>query len=325
MKNILEVKNLKKYYSIKTGLFEKNKFVKAVDNITFNIKKGQTFGLVGESGCGKSTLGKTILRLENPTEGNIILDNKDISNIKGKQLRKARQDFQMIFQDPYASLNPMHMVGDIIGEPIINYKKISNEELKKEVMYLLKCVGLSEDTYYRYAHEFSGGQRQRIGIARAIAIRPKLIIADEPVSALDVSVQSQVLNLLKDLQNEFELSYLFIAHDLSVVKYISDIIGVMYLGHMVEIASDKEIYNSPLHPYTQALISSIPQFSKNKSKNRIILEGEIPSPSNPPSGCPFQTRCPYVQSKCKNNVPKLKEVSVGHSVACFYAKLQRCN
>lgn len=275
MENILEVNQVKKYYKIKTGLLQKTQYVKAVDDVSFSIKKGQTFGLVGESGCGKSTLGKVIIRLEDATSGSIIVNGKDITRLQGNKLRKSRQQYQMIFQDPYASLNPMQMVGDIISEPILNYKKLPKEEIKKEVLYLLKCVGLSEDAYYKYAHEFSGGQRQRVGIARALALRPSLIVADEPVSALDVSVQSQVLNLLKDLQEQFNLSYLFIAHDLSVVKHISDVIGVMYLGHIVEIASDKEIYENPKHPYTKALISSIPQIDKHNN-NRIILKGELP-------------------------------------------------
>lgn len=274
MENILEVNQIKKYYKIKTGLLQKTQYVKAVDDVSFSIKKGQTFGLVGESGCGKSTLGKVIIRLEDATSGSIIVNGEDITRLQGKKLRKSRQQYQMIFQDPYASLNPMQMVGDIISEPILNYKKLPKEEIKKEVLYLLKCVGLSEDAYYKYAHEFSGGQRQRVGIARALALRPSLIVADEPVSALDVSVQSQVLNLLKDLQEQFKLSYLFIAHDLSVVKHISDVIGVMYLGHIVEIASDKEIYENPKHPYTKALISSIPQIDKHNN-NRIILKGRI--------------------------------------------------
>lgn len=298
MENILEVNQVKKYYKIKTGLLQKTQYVKAVDDVSFSIKKGQTFGLVGESGCGKSTLGKVIIRLEDATSGSIIVNGEDITRLQGEKLRKSRQQYQMIFQDPYASLNPMQMVGDIISEPILNYKKLPKEEIKKEVLYLLKCVGLSEDAYYKYAHEFSGGQRQRVGIARALALRPSLIVADEPVSALDVSVQSQVLNLLKDLQEQFNLSYLFIAHDLSVVKHISDVIGVMYLGHIVEIASDKEIYENPKHPYTKALISSIPQIDK-LNKNRIILKGELPSPSNPPQGCPFHTRCPIAQDMCK--------------------------
>ncbi|BCN87942.1 ABC transporter ATP-binding protein [Staphylococcus argenteus] len=317
MENILEVHQVKKYYKIKTGLLQKSQFVKAVDEVSFSIKKGQTFGLVGESGCGKSTIGKVIIRLEDATSGSIIIDGEDITHLKGKKLRESRQKYQMIFQDPYASLNPMQMVGDIIAEPILNYKKMSKDEVKKEVLYLLKCVGLSEEAYYKYAHEFSGGQRQRVGIARALALRPSLIVADEPVSALDVSVQSQVLNLLKDLQEQFNLSYLFIAHDLSVVKHISDVIGVMYLGHIVEIASDKEIYENPKHPYTKALISSIPQFDKQNSE-RIILQGELPSPSNPPKGCPFHTRCPIATEKCKTNLPNLEYVSDNHRVACFY-------
>lgn len=320
MENILEVKKLKKYYPIKSSIFNKKRFVKAVDDVSFHIKKGQTFGLVGESGCGKSTIGKSILRLEDVTSGDIILDGENITHLKGRKLREARQNFQIIFQDPYASLNPMQMIGNIIAEPILNYKKINKNDVKAEVLHLLKCVGLNEDAYYKYVHEFSGGQRQRVGIARAIALKPKLIIADEPVSALDVSVQSQVLNILKDLQEEFNLSLLFIAHDLSVVKHISDVIGVMYLGHIVEIASDSDIYNRPLHPYTQALISSIPQFNSSRKK-RELLKGELPSPSNPPKGCPFQTRCPYVKEICREKMPKLKEHIKGHQVACFYPKV----
>ena len=320
MENILEVKKLKKYYPIKSSIFNKKRFVKAVDDVSFHIKKRQTFGLVGESGCGKSTIGKSILRLEDVTSGDIILDGENITHLKGRKLREARQNFQIIFQDPYASLNPMQLIGNIFAEQILNCKKIIKNDVKAEVLHLLKCVGLNEDAYYKYAHEFSGGQRQRVGIARAIALKPKLIIADEPVSALDVSVQSQVLNILKDLQEEFNLSLLFIAHDLSVVKHISDVIGVMYLGHIVEIASDSDIYNRPLHPYTQALISSIPQFNSSRKK-RELLKGELPSPSNPPKGCPFQTRCPYVKEICREKMPKLKEHIKGHQVACFYPKV----
>ena len=319
MDYILEIQNLKTYYSIKNGLFKKNQYVKAVDNITLKIKKGQTFGLVGESGCGKSTLGKSVVRLENITSGDIKICGRSITKLKGKELRNARKDFQMIFQDPYASLNPMQMVGDIVGAPLLNYHLVDKKNLKDEVLYLLKCVGMSEEAYYKYAHQFSGGQRQRIGIARALAIRPKLIVADEPVSALDVSVQSQVLNLLKDLQKEFSLSYLFIAHDLSVVKHISDVIGVMYLGHLVEIADSHELYTHAYHPYTKALISSIPQFNKQKS-NRVILNGELPSPSNPPQGCPFHTRCPIAKKICSEKRPKLKEIKPNHYVACFYSE-----
>lgn len=315
--NLLEIKNLKTYYPVKGGFFRRTVGnVKAVDDISFEIRKGETLGLVGESGCGKSTAGRTILRLLRPTSGKIIFDGKDITNVSGKSLRDIRADLQMVFQDPYASLNPMQMVGDIIAEPIYNYTKKPKEELKKEVLDLLEKVGLPEDAYFKYAHEFSGGQRQRIGIARALALRPKLIIADEPVSALDVSVQSQVLNLLKDLQEEFDLTFLFIAHDLSVVKHMSDRIGVMYLGNMVEIADKDSLYAEPLHPYTQALISAIPSPDPRKKKERIILTGDVPSPLNPPSGCPFHPRCPMAMEQCSVTKPELKEVKPSHSVAC---------
>ncbi|SEJ61239.1 peptide/nickel transport system ATP-binding protein [Bhargavaea ginsengi] len=316
-KNLLEVKNLKTYYPIHGGFFKRvvgN--VKAVDDISFTIKKGETMGLVGESGCGKSTTGRTILRLIKPTGGQIIFDGEDITRIGGSKLRKARQDFQMVFQDPYASLNPMQMVGDIISEPIKNFERRDKKELEEFVKSLLVRVGLPETAYYKYAHEFSGGQRQRIGIARALALNPKLIIADEPVSALDVSVQSQVLNLLKDLQKEFDLTYLFIAHDLSVVKHMSDTIGVMYLGNLVEVASNKDLYSEPLHPYTQALISAIPEPDPKLRKERIVLQGDVPSPANPPTGCPFHTRCPMAQEICSQEKPPLKEVRPGHHVAC---------
>ena len=315
--NLLEIHNLKTYYPVKGGFFKRivgN--VKAVDNISFEIKKGETLGLVGESGCGKSTAGRTILRLLKPTEGKILFDGKDITRIFGKSLREIRKDMQMVFQDPYASLNPMQMVGDIIAEPIYNFSKKTKQELKKEVMDLLEKVGLPPDAYYKYAHEFSGGQRQRIGIARSLALKPKLIIADEPVSALDVSVQSQVLNLLKDLQEEFDLTFLFIAHDLSVVKHMSDRIGVMYLGNMVEIADKNSLYAEPLHPYTQALISAIPSPDPRIKKERIILKGDVPSPINPPSGCPFHPRCPMAMEECSKLKPVLKEVKPSHRVAC---------
>lgn len=316
---LLQIKNLKTYYPITGGFFRRTVgHVKAVDDVSFEIKKGETFGLVGESGCGKSTTGRTILRLTKPTDGKIIFDGKDITNLRGSKLRKARQDFQMVFQDPYASLNPMQMVGDIISEPIRNFhKKKSKKEIREEVFDLLTRVGLPEDAYFKYAHEFSGGQRQRIGIARALALKPKLIIADEPVSALDVSVQSQVLNLLKDLQDEFDLTYLFIAHDLSVVKHMSDRIGVMYLGRLVEVADKDSIYDEPLHPYTKALISAIPEPDPKIKKERIVLEGDVPSPSNPPSGCPFHTRCPMAKAECAEIKPTLKEVKPGHQVACI--------
>jgi peptide/nickel transport system ATP-binding protein len=315
--NLLEVKNLKTYYPIKGGLLRKTvSVVKAVDDISFEIKRGETLGLVGESGCGKSTAGRTILRLLDATDGQIIFDGKDITNVRGVSLRKIRKDFQMVFQDPYASLNPMMMVGDLISEPIRNFTNKSIKDLKSEVMELLTKVGLPEDAYYKYPHEFSGGQRQRIGIARALALNPKLIIADEPVSALDVSVQSQVLNLLKELQDEFDLTFLFIAHDLSVVKHMSDRIGVMYLGGLVEVADKNSLYAEPLHPYTQALISAIPEPDPRKKKERIILEGDVPSPIDPPQGCTFHPRCAHAKPECQQVKPTLKEVKPGHRVAC---------
>lgn len=317
-KIILEVNNLKQYYPIKGGFFRRTiGQVKAVDGISFKINEGETMGLVGESGCGKSSAGRSILRLQTPTDGTVLFDGEDITKIQGRKLREARQGFQMVFQDPYASLNPLQMVGDIVAEPIKNYHKMSKEELEKEVKALLVKVGLNTEDYYKYAHEFSGGQRQRVGIARALALKPKLIILDEPVSALDVSVQSQVLNLLDDLQEEFNLSYLFIAHDLSVVKHVSDYIGVMYLGHIVEQGPSDEIYNNPKHPYTQALISAIPEIDPEKRKERILLTGDLPSPANPPTGCPFHTRCPIAQEACKTTKPKYKEVSQDHFAACL--------
>ncbi|QHE51187.1 ABC transporter ATP-binding protein [Pontibacillus sp. HMF3514] len=318
--NLLEVKDLKMHFPVKGGFFRRTiGNVKAVDGVTFDIKKGETLGLVGESGCGKSTTGRSILRLLNPSGGSVIFDDQDITNVNGKKLRDIRKDIQMVFQDPYASLNPMQMVGNIVSEPIKNYyKNKKEEEMKEEVMELLNKVGLPEDAYFKYAHEFSGGQRQRIGIARALALRPKLIIADEPVSALDVSVQSQVLNLLNELQDEFDLTYLFIAHDLSVVKHMSDRIGVMYLGNVVEVADKHSIYKDPLHPYTQALISAVPDPSNfGQKQERIVLQGDVPSPENPPSGCPFHTRCPKAMDKCSSIKPQLKEVKPGQHVACI--------
>ncbi|MYL32529.1 dipeptide ABC transporter ATP-binding protein [Pontibacillus yanchengensis] len=318
--NLLEVENLQMHFPVKGGFFRRTiGAVKAVDGVSFTIRKGETLGLVGESGCGKSTTGRSILRLLTPTGGKVTFDNEDITNINGKRLRDIRQDIQMVFQDPYASLNPMQMVGDIVSEPIHNYYKNKNkDELKVEVMDLLTRVGLPEEAYYKYAHEFSGGQRQRIGIARALALKPKLIIADEPVSALDVSVQSQVLNLLNELQDEFDLTYLFIAHDLSVVKHMSDRIGVMYLGNIVEVADKHSIYDNPLHPYTQALISAVPDASKmGEKRERIVLQGDVPSPENPPSGCPFHTRCPKAMDRCSSIKPDLKEVKPGQHVACI--------
>ena len=315
---VLEVEDLKKYYPVTAGFFKRKiGDVKAVDGISLKLKRGETFGLVGESGCGKSTAGRTILRLTDPTEGKIIFDGEDITRLRGARLRRARQDFQMVFQDPYASLNSEMMVGHLVDEPLRNFSRKSHKELEAEVKKLIQRVGLREEDYYKYPHEFSGGQRQRIGIARALALNPKLIIADEPVSALDVSIQSQVLNLLNELQDEFDLTYLFIAHDLSVVKHMSDRIGVMYLGNIVEVSGKDDIYEEPLHPYTQALISAIPNPDPLKRKERIILEGDVPSPQNPPTGCVFHTRCPVAMPKCKEIVPQLKEVRPNRQVACL--------
>ncbi|MFD1363473.1 ABC transporter ATP-binding protein [Lentibacillus salinarum] len=315
---LLEIKHLKKYYPVTAGFFKRKiGDIKAVDDLSLTLKKGETFGLVGESGCGKSTAGRTILRLTNPTEGQIMFDGEDITNLTGAKLREMRRNFQMVFQDPYASLNSKMMVGHIIDEPIRNYTRQSHKQLEQEVNELLNRVGLREEDYYKYPHEFSGGQRQRIGIARALALNPKLIVADEPVSALDVSIQSQVLNLLQELQDEFDLTYLFIAHDLSVVKHMSDRIGVMYLGRMVEIGDNEAIYREPLHPYTQALTSAIPEPDPLKKKERIILQGDVPSPQNPPSGCVFHTRCPMAMPKCQEIEPQLKEVRPHRQVACL--------
>ncbi|UAS04845.1 ATP-binding cassette domain-containing protein [Staphylococcus pseudintermedius] len=314
---ILEVNDLKQYYPIKGGVFQRKiGEVKAVDGISFVIEPGQTVGLVGESGCGKSSAGRTILQLQQAHSGEIKFCGQDITKLRGRALREARKGFQMVFQDPYASLNPMQMVGDIVGEPIRNYYHKKQRDIEDEVKDLLKRVGLNEADYYKYAHEFSGGQRQRVGIARALALKPKLIIADEPVSALDVSVQSQVLNIMAELQEEFGLSYLFIAHDLSVVKHVSDYICVMYLGHILEQGLAEAIYENPSHPYTKALISAIPEIDPRQRKERILLEGDLPSPSDPPSGCPFHTRCPVAEARCAEVKPQSVEVSANHYAAC---------
>ena len=316
---ILKVNNVKTHFDVTKGIFSPKQIVKAVDGVSFEIKHNETFGLVGESGCGKSTLGRTIVKLYDPVEGNIEFEGKDISNIKGDELKAYRKNVQMIFQDPYASLNPRMTVGEIIKEPMIIHKIYdTDEEREARAVELLKIVGLKPDHIRRYPQEFSGGQRQRIGVARALAVNPKFIVCDEPISALDVSIQAQVVNLLKNIQEEMGLSYLFIAHDLSMVKYISDEIGVMYLGHIVELGPSNDVYYRPLHPYTQALLSAIPVPDPDtaKSKSRIVLEGEIPSPINPPKGCPFCTRCSKATERCRNQVPE--PVKVGErTVWCF--------
>ena len=316
---ILKVNNVKTHFDVTKGIFSPKQIVKAVDGVTFEVKHNETFGLVGESGCGKSTLGRTIVKLYEPVEGNIEFEGKDISKIKGDELKSFRKNVQMIFQDPYASLNPRMTVGEIIKEPMIIHNIYdTDEEREARAVELLKIVGLKPDHIRRYPQEFSGGQRQRIGVARSLAVDPKFIVCDEPISALDVSIQAQVVNLLKNIQEEMGLSYLFIAHDLSMVKYISDEIGVMYLGHIVELGPSNDVYYRPLHPYTQALLSAIPVPDPDtaKSKSRIVLEGEIPSPINPPKGCPFCTRCSKATERCRNQVPE--PVKVGErTVWCF--------
>ena len=284
--------------------------------MSFTIDKGEAFGLVGESGCGKTTLGKILVNLYTPTNGKIFFEGKELTALNEKQRRSYCKDIQMIFQDPYASLNPRMTVGDIIAEPIIINRLLPKSEVEERVIYLLNCVGLARHQRNRYPHEFSGGQRQRVGIARALAVEPKLIVCDEPVSALDVSIQAQVLNLLSDLKTEFGLTYLFIAHGLNVVKHISDRVGVMYLGQLVEIAPKRELYANPLHPYTQALLSAIPIINPEKKKERIILNGDVPSPINPPAGCRFCSRCFKQFEHCKLNAPVLKEISPKHWVSC---------
>ncbi|HHY45651.1 MAG TPA: dipeptide ABC transporter ATP-binding protein [Firmicutes bacterium] len=317
---LLEVKDLKKYFPVRGGVFSKvTNWVKAVDGVSFGIYPGETLGLVGESGCGKTTTGRCILRLLEPTSGEVVFGGQNILELDRRQMRKIRKEMQIIFQDPYGSLNARMTVGDIIGEAFTVHGLAKGKERAEKVQELLKVVGLDPYHSRRYPHEFSGGQRQRIGIARALALRPKLIVCDEPVSALDVSIQSQILNLLEDLQEEFGLTYLFIAHNLSVVQHISDRVGVMYLGHLVELAPKDRLYSSPKHPYTVALLSAIPVPDPDMRKKRILLEGDVPSPLNPPSGCPFHTRCPKAGAECRESRPELRELSPGHFVACHLA------
>ena len=316
---LLEVKHLKKHFPIKGGVFSKTiGYVYAVDDVNFTLAKGETLGLVGESGCGKSTTGRTILRLIEPTDGAIYFEGQDITTLDKSAMRALRREMQIIFQDPYASLNPRMTVGSIIGEPLEIHKIAKGSEKEERVASLLQKVGLRAEDMRKYPHEFSGGQRQRIGIARALALNPKLIVCDEPVSALDVSIQAQVINLLEDLQAEFGLSYLFIAHNLNVVEHISNRVAVMYLGQIVELASDEELYKNPQHPYTEALLSAVPIPDPTVKKKRIILEGDVPSPINPPKGCHFHTRCMYKEKICEEVEPEFKDIGGGHWVACHF-------
>lgn len=321
---LLETKNLKMHFPVKGGVLKRTVgHVKAVDGVDLQVEKGETLGLVGESGCGKSTLARCILRLLDPTEGEVHFDGENILNYDRKKMFDVRRNMQIIFQDPYASLNPRMTVGRIVAEPLTTHRV--EGDTKKRVQELLEIVGLSPEHYNRYPHEFSGGQRQRIGVARAIALNPKLIICDEPVSALDVSIQAQVVNLLQDLQKEFDLTYIFIAHDLSVVKHISDRVAVMYLGRIVEIADRKQLYNEPRHPYTTSLMSAIPipDPERERQRQRIVLAGDVPSPANPPSGCTFHTRCPRAQDYCRENVPTLNTHGEnGHRASCFFPVME---
>jgi oligopeptide transport system ATP-binding protein len=317
---LLRVDNLVKHFPITQGILLQKKVgaVHAVDGISFDIYRGETLGLVGESGCGKSTTGRTILQLYRPTSGHVYFEGRDLAELKAEELRQVRRQAQMIFQDPYASLNPRMTVGEIIGEPLIIFNIMRGQELRNRVASLLELVGLNPAYANRYPHEFSGGQRQRIGVARALALNPSLIVCDEPISALDVSIQAQVVNLLEDLQKELGLTYLFIAHDLSMVRHISDRVAVMYLGVIVELTTREELYNNPLHPYTQALLSAvpIPDPLAEEKRQRIILEGDVPSPVNPPSGCRFRTRCALATDICAKERPEFREVKPGHFVAC---------
>jgi oligopeptide transport system ATP-binding protein len=318
---IVRVLDLKMHFPITQGIVIQRKVgaIKAVDGISFDIVRGETLGLVGESGCGKSTTGRAMLQLYRPTAGEVYFEGESLTTIKGEQLRRMRRRMQMIFQDPYASLNPRMTVGDIIGEPLLVHGLAKGRDRRERVQELLRVVGLNPYFVNRYPHEFSGGQRQRIGVARALAVNPDFIICDEPISALDVSIQAQIINLLEDLQAEFNLTYLFIAHDLSVVRHISDRIAVMYLGKIVELTGRTELYENPLHPYTQALLSAvpIPDPVVEEQRQRVILEGDVPSPANPPVGCNFNTRCPVVMDICREQEPEFKDVGDGHWAACF--------
>lgn len=319
---ILEVKNLKKYFPVESKVRVEPKSVKAVDDVSFDVYRNETLSIVGESGCGKSTTGRCLIGLNKPTSGEVIYNGKNIVGISDKEQRVLCKDLQMIFQDPYSSLNPRMTIGSILEEPLIIHKICkTKEERMQRVLDMLEKVGMRRDHYYRYPHEFSGGQRQRIGIARALILEPKLVVCDEPVSALDVSIQSQVLNLLAEVKKEMNITYVFISHNMSVVRYISDRVGVMYLGHLVELAGTEELYNNPLHPYTQALLSTVPEPDPHVKREQIILKGDIPSPLNPPSGCIFHNRCPYNEPICQDQMPPLVEIKPGHFVACYRHQL----
>ena len=322
---LLELDHLKVYFPIKSGVVLDRHIgdIRAVDDVSLTIKRGETLGLVGESGCGKSTVGRTIVRLYKPTEGRIVFDGKDISRLNEQELRPLRRRMQMVFQDPFASLNPRHSVGRIVGEPLRTHGLANRKESAGRVRELLSTVGLPQDAAGRYPHEFSGGQRQRIGLARALALNPDFIVADEPVSALDVSIQAQIINLFEQLQDEFQLTYLFIAHDLAVVRHISDRIAVMYLGSIVEVSPAAELYESPLHPYTISLLSAvpIPDPVVERQRESILLAGDLPSPANPPPACRFHTRCPFIQpTRCRDEIPPLRKLADGHLVACHWAE-----
>jgi len=317
---LIRVERLKKYFPIRGGVFQRTVgYVKAVDGVSFDIRKGESFGLVGESGCGKSTIGRTILRLGDKTEGNVFFNGQDIYKLRKEEMRKLRPKLQIVFQDPFGSLNPRIKVGEAIGEALLDHGVTDRKEVRRRVLQTLEICGLASYHYDRYPHEFSGGQRQRIGIARALILNPDFIVADEPVSALDVSIQAQIINLLSDLQREQSLTYLFISHDLSVVEHLCNRVGVMYLGSMVELAGKEELFQNPLHPYTKALMSAIPVPDPTVKRERIVLKGDIPSPANPPSGCKFHTRCPIATDICSQKVPEYRNVGRDHWVACHLA------